>query len=171
MGDQFAILIGDHSTIVSCRKPYVGWRKFSPLIFNVVNSLRQTELIASVERFAVKYVNLIQEKDLKTQFSAVNLEAQMGKYGLTDHLTMFRTEIEDKGFTNIVEIVPNSNLQMLTGERLTGLLLTIDTIHKNPSKFWDDSEKLINAAHDTEKNFFFEILSENALKKCDPVWE
>lgn len=170
-GEEFVLLLGDHSLVVSSPRPYAGWGSFRAIILKVLTLLDNTKLISVIERYSLKYVNLLEAEDLKSQFAAINLSAQMGKYPLTDYPSQFKAEITEENFVNLIEIIPNTKVKTNKSERLQGLLLSVDTIQNNPKDFWKNVGALIDQAHNTEKRFFFGILTEETIEKFGPILE
>lgn len=58
-GNQ-AVQIGEHVVSLSCRRPYSGWKTFSRDIRELATVVQKTGLIDELERFSLKYVDLIE---------------------------------------------------------------------------------------------------------------
>jgi len=170
-GEQTAILLGDRSAIVNCPKPYIGWSKYRALILEVIGALHETDLITSVERYSVKYLNVIPGPTFQEQLKAVNFSAHLGNYKLTEWPTSVRTEIKEDGLINIVEVQPNSVITNRQKESFRGLLVTVDTIAQGTDNFWANPETNIDKIHTKEKEIFFDLLTRETIEKCGPVWE
>lgn len=166
-GDQFAVLIGDSSIIISCPRPYVGWIEFKKIILTVLNSLRDTNLIESVERYSVKYVNLLPGADLAEQFSLVNYTAHLGRHDLTQSASSTKVEIIEDGLNNLIEIRANATVHIPAGDNFLGLLLGVDTICLKPTEFWEQLESNVEAVHLKEKSIFFNLLTDKAIKQFE----
>ena len=169
--DKGMILVGDRMAAISSPRPYMGWENFFPLIMRVIGQLNETTLVGQIERFSVKYMNVLEADEMQAQFSFVNLRAKLGTYDLTKHLTQFRTEIEERGFANIIEILAGTTVKTVDSKEFRGLLLNIDTVKKAPQNFWQEADALINSAHEVEKDLFFSVLSKSALDQFGPIWE
>ena len=165
------MLLGDRSTMVSCPKLYIGWSKYRTLILEVLEALHDTDLIATVERYSVKYLNVIPGPTIQDQFKAVNFSADLGNYKLTEWPTAVRTEIKEDGLINIVEVQPNSVITSKKKESFQGLLVAVDTIAHGTDSFWDHREQNIDKIHTKEKEIFFDLLAPETIEKCGPVWE
>jgi len=127
-------------------------------------------MVKNVERFSVKYVNLLEAKDRIEQYAFLNLKASLGQYSLTDHLSNFRTEIAMDRMLTIVEITPAVDVQTQQGAKLHGLLFSIDTICVIGNDFWKEPLTVIDDTHATEKSIFYDLLTEKAIESFIPIW-
>jgi len=173
IGNSFAILFGDYCLSLSSLKPYVGWEQFKPFIIEILGYLKDSTLVGAIERYSIKYVNLLPAAhgDFAEQYKYLNFSANLGKFPLTSSPTWVRAEIDDANYMNLLEFAANAQIKTLAGEQLDGLLLTIDTISKSTDNFWDTPEKYIESAHQTEKAIFFETLSDEAGQIFGAIWE
>lgn len=169
-GDLLAVFIGDHSVAISCRRPYLGWSKFRPLILELLNNVKSSGVATEPERFSLKYINLLEGDTPVSQFSLTRYVASLGKHDLRNYVTYTRTEIIEEGHTVIVELGANSIAKLPKGPPLSGLIFTIDTINKAPAKFWEDPAPIIDKAHDVEKAVFFGMLTDAAIEKMGPEY-
>lgn len=71
---RFSILVGDRNAIVSCKLPYPKWPNFKPVILDVMARLARVGLEGSIERYSVKYVNLIQAPTYQDQIAKVAID-------------------------------------------------------------------------------------------------
>lgn len=167
-----AIAIGDSNVIISHRKPYIGWRRFKPLIFDVLALVRDAEVVARPERISVKYSNLIPAESTDQQFSKVHHRSTLGRkpYDLTTLNTHVRTEVIVEGLTCIVEVMANTMVNLPTGPE-RGLLLNVDTILPVPESFLDNPEAHLEKVHRVEKTVFFDVLTDPTIKSFEPEWE
>lgn len=170
-GTNFVLQLGSHVAAIACARPYVGWGKFSELILQILKALHKTGMVKQVERFSVKYVNLLEAKDKESQYALLNLKASLAQYDLTKHLSNFRTEIVMDGLINIVEITPEIQAMVPQGKDARGLMLAIDSIHNIGNEFWKDQSSVINNAHKSEKAIFYDLLTEKAIESFGPIWE
>jgi len=168
--EQFQVLMGDFSIQISNRLPYIGWARFKPTILDVLGALQRSELIKGIERFSLKYLNLVRGRGIQEQLSYVRLKAQLGEHDLTTLLTMIRTEIHKNGLLNIVEIAPTTKVKVQKDAELEGVMVSVDTIHASPNEFWANRDNLLEAAHDMEKEIFFGILTEDTIARLKPTY-
>lgn len=170
IGEPLLISLGDRVAGTSCRKPYIGWAAFQPVILRLIHLLKETALIQQVERFSLKYINLLSGANPKEQFSHTRFSASLDQINLIEQLTQVRTEIIEREFINIVEIAANTAVREASGKTSSGLLLSIDTICNNPNDFWANAESLLKDAHEVEKSIFFSALTEETIEALRPIW-
>ena len=168
--EPFSIQIGERVVSLSCRRPYVGWHGFSKQILKLAKLLEGTGLITQPERFSLKYTNLL---DLKVQpsLSYLNVKLTIGEHDIAERPVQLRTEIEQAGFIQILQIASPAQVQIVSGELFNGTLLDIDTI-KNAEKddFWQTLNTKMKKAHDRSKQLFFQILVKDTLEKLEPEY-
>jgi uncharacterized protein (TIGR04255 family) len=171
--DTFQILFGDFVLQISNRRPYKGWAEFKPMILSVLGVLESGNLIKKVERFSLKYTNVIEAKDvrdIKEQSSFIRLRAELGGHDLTSQLTVIRTEVHTRGYINIVEVAPTTKIRTSKDAQISGLMVSVDTIHDDPPGFFTNRESLLDAAHDMEKEIYFDILTQETIDRHGPVY-
>ncbi|NKC16045.1 MAG: TIGR04255 family protein [Gammaproteobacteria bacterium] len=172
VGDGFVILLGNKVFGLACVGPYVGWAHFRARIVRVVELLQKTKLFKSVERFSLKYINVLTAQDELPDLQLLDFPLSLGTHDLTATTTRLRTEISLDGFLNILQVIPGTRALSPSGQHVRGLLFDIDTISEQPFKdFWAELPQLLDAAHQTEKRLFFTTLTKAALERFEPVWE
>ena len=77
-GDRQAIQIGEQILSLSCRRPYPGWESFSQDIKALIKVVKETELITQLDRFSLKYINII-ELNPPLGVEGLNFELRIGK--------------------------------------------------------------------------------------------
>lgn len=171
--DTFQVLVGDFVLQVSNRRPYLGWADFKSMILSILSVLEREALVKEVERFSLKYSNVIEAKDvndIREQNSFIRLKAQLGGHDLTSQLTIIRTEVRTKGYINIVEIAPTTKIRISKDVQVGGLMASVDTIHNNPPAFFGNRESLLDAAHEMEKEIYFGILTQETIDRHGPIY-
>lgn len=157
-GSQATVNIGPRSFTVVSPRPYMGWGAFKPLILDCLNKLRQTGFIARVERYSLRYVNIISAGPApKEQFAKIRFNGKLGEFDLSEGASQILTDIPHKGILNKVTISSNANAETRTGrEVISGLLLDIDSIQMNPPEdFLKNPGDYIEIVHDAETDIFF----------------
>lgn len=172
-GNRFSISIGDNVLSVSCTRPYVGWSKFQPKIFEVLELVKETGLVQRVGRVSVKYINIIPAQIGGKNLASLKASVQMGDYNLVDHGCTIRTDILENGINSIVQIISDATAELVTAkEKISGLLLDIDSIYdcKNIN-FWDTYKSIIEDVRKQEKKIFFGLLTAETLNTLEPIWQ
>jgi len=71
-GNQ-TVQIGEHMVSLNCRRPYSGWAQFYRDITELAKVVQETGLIERLERFSLKYIDLI-ESERPVGLSLLNIE-------------------------------------------------------------------------------------------------
>ena len=58
--DRYFIDIGDQNIAISCKLPYPKWTEFKKTILEVIGEIAMEGVVGNVERYSIKYVNLIE---------------------------------------------------------------------------------------------------------------
>ena len=75
-------MVGDASVLIACELPYAGWTLFKAKIIEIIGILRDTHLIQAVERYSMKYVDIVDGSDITEQIKRTNIELQIGTHKL-----------------------------------------------------------------------------------------
>jgi uncharacterized protein (TIGR04255 family) len=172
-GPNLRMMFGPHVAAVSIPKPYPGWKKVQPLIVECMASVVDSGLTGAPERFSLKYVNLLQEGSDEFDLSQTTLSLKIGTFKLrTSGTTYVRTEIEQNGCLNVVDIASGAKLAATPGNpEASGVLVSVDTIQDKLSATpFDELAKTLKSLHDTEKQVFFGLLAQPTLAKLGPSY-
>ena len=170
VGNHYNLQVGEHVFSISCPRPYSGWDEFRKKIHDLIRILRNTKLIDDVERFSVKYVNVI-PADGKTPMDQLRVKLQAGPFDLGSRATHLRTEIIEDDFLNIVQISSQITAKLSETEVVEGVLVDIDTIcQRKFTDIWNEFSDLLEDAHTTEKKIFFNLLQKRTIEQLEPQW-
>jgi len=170
-GHTFTISLGEKVCNLSCAKPYQGWDKFYNEIKKLLDLLEKTTLINKVERVSIKYLNLLTETH-DNPLDDLNMKGNLGSHDLKQHSVEIKTKVINKDIVSLISVNPNVQLRLHNTEiELNGLLLDIDSHHipKN-NEFWTQTEQILENLHTIEKDLFFDILTEQAIKQLAPIF-
>lgn len=171
VGGKYSLLIGEHVFAISCPKPYSGWKEFCPTILKLSELLGNTGLISEVERFSLRYVNIIPTGANSDLSSKLKSELRLGSHNLNDKSTQIRTEVLENNLLNVIKVVAGTTIELITGEKIQGCLFDVDTICQQKfENFWKDLPSLVERAHATEKQIFFGILRDETINELGPIW-
>lgn len=170
-GTNQAIQVGGYSVSLSCRRPYSGWKTFSADILALIGVLKETGLIDHLERFSLKYLDLI-ELDQPPNLNCLNIEVKVGSHLITTLPLNLRTEIQEGSLVHVVQILsPAEAFLQGDSKKLTGVLLDIDTIRPiGESESWEVLGNHLDEAHAASKAIFFSLLTEKTLLNLEPQY-
>lgn len=170
-GDNQCVQIGERVLSLSCRRPYSGWRNFASDIRNLINAVDRMKLIDRLERFSLKYIDLI---DLKQppDLSCLNMTLMLGGEKINTLPVHLRTEIREKSLIHIIQIISPAEV-VIPGDpgKHVGVLLDIDSINVFQEKgTWQEVDALLEEVHSASKRMFFNLLTNEAIEKLDPEY-
>lgn len=171
---EFFILISDRSIIITCKLPYLGWRRFKDAIITVVGVLDGIALIEVIHRYSLKYIDLIPIKNIAEQVASVNLSIDLDDHRLEKEIFQFRIELVDGEYINAVQIVSGGIVTNIDGTTKEGLIIDIDTIRKvneDIKTFISELEGRLEEIHQKNKKMFFKCLTPATLGILEPIYE
>jgi len=171
-GAHQTIQIGDRVVSLSRRRPYSGWATFSADIRELAQAVQETGLVGRLERFSLKYIDLI-ELEKPVGLAHLNLELKMGGYDLAAQPVQLRAEIEENDLIHIIQIIsPAEVLLPGTVRPLKGVLVDIDSIRPMAEgESWDVLYERLDEVHVSCKKMFFNILKPGTIEALEPEYE
>ncbi|HIQ23196.1 MAG TPA: TIGR04255 family protein [Planctomycetes bacterium] len=167
-----AVQVGNRLVSLNNRRPYHGWAEFSQRVRQLVATLRDTGLVKRVERFSLRYIDLL-ELEPPPSLGSLRVRLELAGRDLTRLPIHFRTEISDAPFLQIVQASSPAEVTLRDEGRRHGTILDIDTIR--PVEASDDGWKALEAeldeAHRRSHRLFFSLLTADALEQLEPVYE
>lgn len=173
--DRFLILIGDESLAIACVIPYPGWQAFKPKIIEVINILKESRIIKTVSRFSLKYVDIIEGKNLSEQIQRVNVNLNIGNHILSSEQFNIRVEIPYDNYLHIVQIAAPSSFINFDGQTRDGVLVAVDSLSEqltiDLTSFAKTLADNLEAIHTSNKTMFFECLRPETITYLEPIYE
>lgn len=171
----YMFLIGDNILAISVSLPYKGWLNFKQNIIDVLQLLKEKELISTVERFSLKYINLIEASSEKEQYEKLNLKLEIGGYVLANEPFQTRMDIKKGEFTSIVQLLSNAKVTINNTIEKEGAVIDIDTIkelnHVAFDEFSSTISQELDELHNISKKMFFNCLKNNTIKELGAIYE
>lgn len=169
---QLGIAIGDRSLVISCKLPYIGWDNFKPQILDIIESVKQTEVIGQIERFSVKYVNLIQAPDISEQVKKIHMEISIGDNTINNESISLRIEQREDEILHILQIITGAQ-GILDQKNISGVVVDIDSIREIGNldfpKFTESLPESLETLKQSNKRKFFTCLTEGAIQDMLPI--
>lgn len=172
---SYHVGIGDKVLMLTCMMPYPGWLEFSKKIKELISYFSQHEFNVRVERFSLKYVDLIkyQSGDDVSQFLNFNVKIKDDNVDLK--YTQFRTEKHTDKVVTIMQFLGQAEAQLNDGLSEFGFIIDIDSIMpidnislQDLNKIFDDE---LNFLHLETKESFFKFISSEGLDYLGAKYE
>lgn len=168
-GPGYVISIGDQVLGISKLMPYSGWSTFKDRAVMLFSALIESELINRISRYSIKATNVLVDPTVD-QLDMIAISADLGGHRPNSSGFRMRAEYGKGDFLQLVEIVTNA---AFTNNDIIqeGLLVSVDSI-----KFGDDLDLRsvidgLDFLHDEGKRRFFDILTEDTIRKLKPEYE
>lgn len=172
---DFNLLIGDGSIAIGCKLPYPGWSRFKPAILEVVTAVMEIGIVQGVERYSLKYVDLVPTLELEAQVNALNWGLRIGTHQLKAEVAALRIEISRNDFRHLVNVQTGAVASLNDGRTLSGLALDVDTILRVSTNdmvdFLRDLPDRLDALHTSNKAVFFECLTPETIQSLEPTYD
>ena len=137
---KFNILIGDESLALGCKLPYPGWAEFKSSILAMVAAATKIGIIKSIERYSLKYVDLIPNDGLDAQVASLNWNIRVGKEELRDSIAAVRIEVPRAEFLHLVNIQTGA-VASNQGSPTKGVAVDVDSVFTSPPEIVEDFER------------------------------
>jgi uncharacterized protein (TIGR04255 family) len=170
-GDSEAVLLGDRVVSYNATRPYPGWSKFRGRAMQVASALKNSGHLATLDRYSLKYVNVIDTSNVADPTTPFNLRVEAKSCELSPGGFRLRFETKVKDFANIVEFT--SGVTSTVGkEKLHGTMVALDTIMEPADAgFWNEPAQRLDAAHDALETIFFELLTSDTINGMGPSYD
>jgi len=173
--ENYYIAIGDQNLVVSCKLPYPKWINFKSAILSVVKKVSEVVPSEAIERFSLKYVNLIAAPTHEDQIQKINMNISLGKNVISKDPVNLQVHLNEDNKTHIITVVVGADAVMYDGSRKFGVVVDIDSItHCNGVSFSEFSSKFENDLEDlrqANKVKFFDCLTAETIKEMEPAYE
>lgn len=172
--EGYFVNIGDQSISVSSKYPYQGWVNFKSAIIKVMGVMSVSSLITGVERYSMKYVDLLPTTDDRQKVSLINFNVSIANHKLTEEPFQLRIEIPRDGFINAIQVISSAQAVLHNGKVLDGLVVDIDTFARQDGisiqEVMEDFEMKLDVIHSTNKSIFFDCLRPETIESLDPKY-
>lgn len=170
----YSILVGHQNIVVSCALPYPKWAAFKDVILDVMESIAKMDIAGSVERYSLKYVNLLQAPGYAEQIDKVDMSIRLGELNLGEEHVSLQAHKRDGDVVHLLSIITGANGE-LSGEPVSGVLVDIDSIcdkgFATVPEFRDDLERDLESLRQSNKQMFFNCLKANTISEMGPTYE
>lgn len=171
----FVISFSDKSIVIGCKLPYPGWTAFKRAIGNVIDILKSTQLVTDVDRFSIKYVDLIETSSLEEQINALNLNLTVANHQLTNQVFQCRIEVPEDSYIHLIQLVVGAQVTKPGEGPKDGLIIDIDTICNfsslQLSVLVDELDQKLNQLHMVNKKMFFSCMTDDVIESLGAEYE
>ncbi|HAT50925.1 MAG TPA: hypothetical protein DCS88_11410 [Alphaproteobacteria bacterium] len=172
--EKFVISIGDRSLVIGCKFPYPGWDVFKISILRIVEIVKRVKIIQSVQRFSMKYTDILPSGDLSEQISMINMSISIGENIEKGNFSL-KVEIPDDRFIHLVSVISSAHVKLQDSSKREGIVIDIDTVSNMDAQdfnLWAEQlPKNLEIIHKANKIMFFKCLHPQTITDLEPVYD
>lgn len=172
---EFFISVGDRNVIINCKLPYPKWPNFKKAILDIVGRIAKMEMGGHVERYSVKYVNLIPAPSFADQVKKIRMEIRLGDVQVDDDHMSLQVHRREGDIIHILSVMTGAQGQMPDGRLLFGVLVDVDSIRAVRDlpfqTFAASFEPELETLRQANKVKFFGSLTDATVQEMGPIYE
>lgn len=173
--DRFTVSIGDRNVVVGCKLPYPKWPAFKEKILELMQIMAKVGVESNVERFSVKYVNLIPAASHAEQIAKIEIALRIGPLEVVDNHINLQVHHNEGKTLHILKVVTGASAKLATGETRHGVIVDVDSIRniepRPYQKFTENLEPELEALRQSNKVKFFNCLKRETIEEMGPVYD
>lgn len=172
---EFTISFGDRNLVIACKLPYPKWPGFKKAIMSIIGKVAQVGIAGPVERYSLKYVNLIQAPTLEDQISKINMAVRLGEVeAKSDHVSV-QVHRNEGDTLHIMSVVTGAQGNMPDGKTVFGAVVDIDSIRtvrfSDLGTFAAQLEPAVESLRQANKTKFFSCLTDATINEMGPKYD
>ncbi len=169
---EYLISVGDRNVLISCKMPYPKWPNFKATILDLTRRIANMGLAGNVERYSLKYVNLIQAPTLAEQIAKIKIAITLGGETVADEHATLQVHRHENGIIHISSVIIGAEGQLADGRRLFGAVVDIDSIRNieatDFAAFAEGLEPGLEELRQANKRKFFSCLTAETINEMGP---
>lgn len=172
--EKHSISIGTQNILINCKLPYPKWQEFKGTIVDVTKRISRL-VEAKVERYSIRYVNMIAAPTLSEQIKKINMDIVLGDVKVESDYVNLKIQRSEDGIVHNFVVITNAEGTLPSGDKVQGVVVDIDSVCNvdNSPNFADFSEEFqqdLEKLKQANKVKFFECLTETTLKEMEPTY-
>ncbi len=172
---KYVIAVGDRSVNISCKLPYPKWPSFKAKILEVTTLISEIGVAGKVERFSVKYVNLIEAPTIGDQIAKIDFALRIGVLEIDNESIEMKVHHVEDEIVHILTIITGARAKVAERPETFGAVVDIDSICDiSPipfDSFAVELEPKLEKLRQSNKGRFFGCLKQETVDEMGPVYE
>ncbi len=172
---QYNILVGDRNFIISCKMPYPKWPSFKATILDIVGHIASLGITGEVDRYSVKYVNLIEAPTLQDQIHKIKMAITLGDIEVAADNVNLQVHRKEGDTIHILSVTIGASGNFPDGRHAPGAVVDIDSIrtvgNSDFATFAASFEPDLESLRQSNKEKFFGCLTDAAIEEMGPIYE
>lgn len=174
-GGGYVISVGDRNVIISCKLPYPKWPAFKATILDLTTRIGKVGAAGKVERYSLKYVNLIQAPSLAEQIGKIKMSITLGEVEVKGDHTTLQVHRHEDGIIHILSVVIGAEGRMPDDKQVSGAVVDVDSIRNvdvaDLATFAAGLEPGLEQLRQANKRKFFTCLTQATIDEMGPIYE
>lgn len=172
---EFTISMGDKNLVIGCKLPYPKWPRFKEVILDVTRRVSEIGITGTVDRYSVKYVNLIPAPTIAEQINKIDMSVRLGDVAVSDDHVSIQVHRKEGDTLHLMSIVTGAQGQMADGKNIFGAIVDIDSIRtiqfRDFRAFVANLEDSVESLRQSNKAKFFSCITEEAEQEMGPKYD
>ena len=148
---------------ISSYPKYVGWNNFKPELLNCIEHIKKLEIIKTIERLGLRYIDSFDFPILEY----TNYNVHLPDINLEEKNTFIKTEFSNGLINNLLRI-GNDAIVLDDNKRQSTIDIDTSLIDKNSlNNFFENVSFTLDKMHDSCKSLFFTVLNEKIKEKLE----
>ena len=172
--EKYLVSVGDRSVLINCKLPYPKWKQFKAAILDIVARIAKLGVAGNVERYSLKYVNLIQAPTIAEQVARINMSIRLGDVEVSNDHANIQVHHRENGIIHILSAAIGAQGNLADGQSIFGTIVDIDSIREfDPVDFATFEKTLEPGLQDlrqANKQKFFACLTQAAIDEMGPIY-
>ena len=172
---DYFISVGDRNIVTSCKLPYPKWPQFKAVILDVIQKIKKVGIVEKVERFSIKYINIISAPTHAEQAAKINMAITLGPVEVNDDQVNLQVHQKEENIVHILSVITGASAKLQNGNEVFGAVVDIDSICNivpmEFSIFADDLEPHLEQLKLANKAKFFGCLKKETIEEMGPIYE
>lgn len=173
--ENYYIGIGDNVLTLSPVQPYPGWSAFREKINLILNQLKAFQPLHNIERFSLKYIDILTEDIHKDIYDTLNIGLSLLDRKFNPKTLQVRVEVPQGNTLHLVQVIGHAVATLPNSSTRSGIMVDVDSIITMPQKTKEENftglETLLNELHQENKSLFFNLLTENGFERLEPIYD
>lgn len=172
---NYLLMVGDNSLAVGCLLPYPGWTEFRETILKIVAFLAEASIVQSVQRYSLKYVDILPVQQGENVGDWINVKVTVGESELKSQPFQLHMEEATGKYRHLLQLAAPAQAHGIDGVIRAGMVVSVDTVVVDTmppfSELIAELPARIDDIHSSNKQMFFDCLTVGAVQKLEPVYE
>jgi len=160
----YSVMIGANVISIVALEPYSCWSEYKKEIAFVLDLLLETDIVASVTRIGLKYVDKFDYPII----GQINLGIKSSLNILESQEMQIRTSLSTKEDMSAIVSIANAVSLVYKDQKQNASILDIDVFHKYENAGEHDIRDVmpfLDKAHDYQKELFFDLIPKKFFTK------